>query len=197
MKKWSFCMSNIALNKALYACFERLPSRGLYGKEKCWGFVSLFTASSFCALLCTFQSETGRVANKELFFCISKGLHHSSHSSDAFTFLYAESSTEHWQSKKFLQQVTVISWSNIYSSEYDLSLDIFIFDDSMQVSVKVNHQLSTYILFHSLYVHSFLYLWQPAGSRYVRWYLSSVFSVLSHPHFFICCWNLSGHHKLE
>lgn len=89
----------------------------------------------------------------------------------------AENSTEHWQSKKFLQQVTVISWSNICSSEYDLSFDIFIFDDSMQVTVNVNYQWLIYILFLSLCVHSFLCLWKPAGSRYIRWYLSSVFSV--------------------
>lgn len=176
MQKWSFCMSNKVLNKAVHACFETVPSRGLYGEAKSVGVLFLclllFPFVLCCALFSlegwptgSYSSASAKGSTTALIPLVSS--------------LSVETSTEHWQSKKFLQQVTVISSTNTLSSEYDLSLDIFIFDDSMQVSVKVNHQLLAYILFHSLCVCSFLYLWKSARSRYVRWCLWSVVLVSS------------------
>lgn len=175
-------MSNIVLNKAVHACFEKVPSRGLYGKEKSVGvlfFCLLLLPFVLCCALFSLKLE-GWLAGS--FSSASAILLHQASTTALIPLvpsLSAETSTEHWLSKKYLQQVTVISWSNMCSSEYDLSLCIFIFEDCMQVSVEVNRQLLTYILFHSLCVHSFLYLWKPAGSCSVRWYVSSEFSVSS------------------
>lgn len=193
MQKWSFCMSNKVLNKAVHACFETVPSRGLYGEAKSVGVLFLclllFPFVLCCALFSlegwptgSYSSASAKGSTTALIPLVSS--------------LSVETSTEHWQSKKFLQQVTVISSTNTLSSEYDLSLDIFIFDDSMQVSVKVNHQLLAYILFHSLC----LFLSIPV--EICKKSLCKVMSMkcgfgLFHPHFFICCWNICGHHKAE
>lgn len=63
-KKWSFSVSNIALIKAVYTCLEKVHSRGLSRRRKVVGV--LFLCLLLLPLLCTFQSETGRMADREL-----------------------------------------------------------------------------------------------------------------------------------
>lgn len=95
-------------------------------------------------LLCTFQSETGRLPHKELFFCSRQWLHHSPYASDALTLhvhLQREKTgTEHCQSKKKscmrLQALPGGIVSFVCALEYDLSLERFIYDEPMQAPLK-------------------------------------------------------------
>lgn len=171
------------------------PSRGLYGEEKSVGvlfFCLLLLPFVLCCALFSLKLEGWPTGSYS--FASVKGS--TTALIPLMPLLSAKTRTEHWLSKKSLQQVTVISWSNIYSSEYDLSLYIIFFDDCMQVSVKVNHQLLTYFILFS--VCSFLSI--PVET--CRKSLCKVIFIkyvfcLFHPHFFIWYWKLSGHHKGE
>lgn len=111
MKKLSFCMNNIVLNKAVYTCFDKVPSGGLYGKEKVVEVLFLCLLLLPFLLCCAlFSLKLEGWPTRNYFSASAKG------STTALILLVpslsSETSTEHRQSKKFLQQVTVISYSH-------------------------------------------------------------------------------------